>query len=155
MTQQIEDNKNRIQKLFKTIDESLASGDYTKLDEFYTPDSATRTHPRSTYQAPETAAEKKDTRAERHAQLDAARASFGERKHAVVMQIAEGDFVMSYLDVTLKHTGVFAGITPTGKTIREKQIFIHRLTNGRVVETWSEGNILGIFRQLGMIPLGA
>jgi predicted ester cyclase len=149
-----EKNKQRIQELFKTIDECLASGDYTKLDEFYAADSAMRTHPRSTYQNPEPAEEKKDAQIERHAQLDAARASFGEREHAVVMQIAEGDFVMSYLEVTLKHTGTFAGIAPTGKTIREKQIFVHRLIDGKVAETWSEGNMLSMFRQLGMLPLG-
>lgn len=85
----------------------------------------------------------------RHRQLDEARASFGERRHQPVSQVAEGDMVVTTVEVTLKHTGPFAGIVPTGKEVHSCQVFIHRLEDGKITDIWSYGDLLGVLRQLG------
>jgi ketosteroid isomerase-like protein len=53
------------------------------------------------------------------------------------------------VEVTLKHTGPFAGIAPTGKEVHSHQVFIHRLEDGKITDVWSYGDLLGVLRQLG------
>jgi predicted ester cyclase len=43
-------------------------------------------------------------------------------------------------------------IPPTGKTITYDEIFIVRLANGRIAETWGVVDVLSQMRQLGAIP---
>jgi predicted ester cyclase len=81
---------------------------------------------------------------------DEARASFGERRHQPAWQVAERDMVVTTVDVTLKHTGPFAGIAPTGNEIHTHQVFIHRLRDGKITDVWSYGDFLGMLRQLGV-----
>ena len=53
---------------------------------------------------------------------------------------AEGDMVVTTVEVTLKHTGPFAGIAPTGKEVHSHQVFIHRLEDGKITDAWSYGD---------------
>jgi predicted ester cyclase len=47
------------------------------------------------------------------------------------------------------------GLPPTGKSITYNEIFIVRLADGRVAETWGVVDVLSQMRQLGAIPGGA
>lgn len=49
------------------------------------------------------------------------------------------------------HEGPFMGIEPTGKEIVIQGIHIHRIEDGRIAETWSQGDNLGAMQQLGVI----
>jgi predicted ester cyclase len=69
--------------------------------------------------------------------------------------IAEGDKVVSRNTVTGAHQGEYTGLPPTGKTITYNEIFIVRLADGRVAETWGVVDVLSQMRQLGAIPGGA
>jgi ketosteroid isomerase-like protein len=139
-------NKARVRAMLETVDASLATGDYSTTDEFYADDCVTHEHPRSHYQTGRPQSEGHEAR---HRQLAAARASFGERSHQPVWQVAEGDMVVTAVDVTLKHTGPFAGISPTGREVSTHQVFIHRLRAGKITDVWSYGDFLGVLRQLG------
>jgi len=50
--------------------------------------------------------------------------------------------------------GAWAGIAPSGKTATWTAVIIGRMQEGKLVEDWVEYDRLGLFRQLGAIPLG-
>ena len=142
-----EANKERVRAMLEAVDASLANHDYRTSDQFYADDCVTHSHPRAHYQRDRPRSE--DLREERHRQLDEARASFGERHHQPVFQVAEGDLVVTTVEVTLRHTGTFAGIAATGHVVHTHQVFIHRLKAGKITDVWSYGDFLGMLRQLG------
>jgi steroid delta-isomerase-like uncharacterized protein len=51
------------------------------------------------------------------------------------------------------HQGEFWGAPSTGKAVTYTGIMIVRLREGRLVEEWSEADLLGLMRQTGVIPL--
>jgi predicted ester cyclase len=141
-----ERNKELVRAMLEAVDASLATGSYQATDEFYAADCVTHSHPRSHYQGDRPRSE--GGHEARYRQLEEARASFGERHHQPVLQVAEGDTVVTTVEVTLKHTGPFAGIAPTGKEIHSHQVFIHRLKDGKITDVWSYGDLMGVLRQL-------
>lgn len=50
--------------------------------------------------------------------------------------------------------GPWQGIAPSGQTATWTAVIIGRLQDGKLVEDWVEYDRLGLFRQLGAIPLG-
>ncbi len=110
-----EKNKERVRAMLEAVDVSLGAGRYQATDEFYAADCVTHSHPRSHYQGERPRSG--GGHDARYRQLDEARASFGKRRHQPVFQVAEGDVVVTTVEVTLKHTGPFAGIAPTGKEV--------------------------------------
>ena len=66
--------------------------------------------------------------------------------------LAEGDKVVCRNTVTGTHQGVYMGVPPTGKSVTYNEIFIFRLVDGRIAETWGVVDVLSQMRQLGMIP---
>lgn len=55
------------------------------------------------------------------------------------------------------HTGEFRGMAPTGKRIHHTENEIYRLAEGRIVESWGEGDWLSTLTQLGALapaPVG-
>ena len=50
--------------------------------------------------------------------------------------------------------GPWQGIAPSGQTATWTAVIIGRLQDAKVVEDWVEYDRLGLFRQLGAIPLG-
>jgi predicted ester cyclase len=66
--------------------------------------------------------------------------------------VASGEEVATRWTAHGVHSGEFQGIAPTGKEVTLTGIIISRFENGRVVEEWEEADILGLMRQLGVIP---
>ena len=71
--------------------------------------------------------------------------------HHIEDQIAEGDKVMTRLTAFGKHEGDLPGIPRTGNDLRMTSITIHRIVNGKLVEKWSEKDMLGFLTQTGAI----
>ena len=67
-------------------------------------------------------------------------------------QIAEGDKVVTRYTVSGTHQGDFFGVAPTGKRIRMTGMSIDRFEGGKMVEEWPEYDLLGVMRQLGVVP---
>jgi predicted ester cyclase len=65
--------------------------------------------------------------------------------------IAEGDKGCYRLKFTGTHKGEWLGLAPTGKKVTLKAVQIWRLVNGKVVKKDSIGDLLDIFKQLGVI----
>jgi predicted ester cyclase len=79
-------------------------------------------------------------------------AAFGDIHLTSQFLIAEGEMVAVYDTIRLKHTGTFEGIPPTGKEAVITSTDIYRIVDGRIMEQWTEGDMLGLLQQLGVIP---
>jgi steroid delta-isomerase-like uncharacterized protein len=80
------------------------------------------------------------------------RSAFPDFHTTVEDMIAEGDRVVARLTITGTHKGEFMGIPPTGKQVSMEVIDITRLAQGKAVERWGQGDMLGLMQQLGVIP---
>jgi steroid delta-isomerase-like uncharacterized protein len=66
--------------------------------------------------------------------------------------VAEEDKVVIRFTAEGTHQGTLLGVPPTSKHLRVTGISIYRLTEGKLVEHWEEGDRLGLLQQLGVIP---
>ena len=67
--------------------------------------------------------------------------------------IVEGEKVVARWTTTGTHKGVYNGIPPTGKVIHEHGIDIFRVVDGKIVEHWVELDVLGIYKQMGVVTI--
>src|SRR6202008_1729957 len=68
--------------------------------------------------------------------------------HQIEEQIAEGDKVVTRLTSIGKHDGDLPGAPRTGNDLKMTSITIHRIANGKLVEKWSEKDVMGILIQI-------
>jgi predicted ester cyclase len=72
--------------------------------------------------------------------------------HQIEDQIAEGDRVVTRLTSIGKHEGDLPGAPKTGNDLKMTSITIHRLADGKLVEKWSEKDVIGFLQQIGAMP---
>ena len=72
--------------------------------------------------------------------------------HRIDDQIAEGDKVVTRLTSFGKHEGDLPGAPRTGNDMQMTSITIHRIANGKLAEKWAEKDMLGLLRQIGVMP---
>ena len=53
------------------------------------------------------------------------------------------------------HTGDLWGIAGTGKDITVTGTSVDRISGGRIIESWSNWDTLGLMQQLGVVPVMA
>lgn len=78
--------------------------------------------------------------------------AFPDLKRPVEDLVAEGDKVVARWTSTGTHAGNFMGVPATGKWVTTSGITIFRLADGKIVEEWSESDMVGMLQQVGMIP---
>lgn len=78
--------------------------------------------------------------------------AFSDLKRPVEDLVAEGDKVVARWTSVGTHDGPFMGVPPTGKTVTTSGITIFRLDGGKIVEEWSESDMVGMMQQVGMLP---
>jgi steroid delta-isomerase-like uncharacterized protein len=66
--------------------------------------------------------------------------------------IKEGDKVAFRWLLSGTHAGEFMGVTATGKRVEAMGMDIVRLANGEIAEHWGEFDVMGLLRQIGVIP---
>lgn len=66
--------------------------------------------------------------------------------------VSEGDMVASRYTYRGTHDGEFMGLEPTGKRAEVTGMSFNRIENGKMVETWTEADMLGLMQQVGAIP---
>ena len=76
-------------------------------------------------------------------------AAFSSVHIELLQQIAENDRVVTHTLTHGRHTGLFAGIAPSGKTVSLFTIRIDRIEDGKIVEHWSVADLAGLMQQLG------
>jgi steroid delta-isomerase-like uncharacterized protein len=86
---------------------------------------------------------------------EAMQTAFPDLDRRVEDLVAEGDKVVARWSARGTNTGAFNGMPPTGKVAESSGITIFRLQDGRIVEEWSESDMLGLLTQLGAISFGS
>ncbi len=76
-------------------------------------------------------------------------AGFSDLRTSVEDQIAEGDKVVTRWISRGTQTGLWRDIAATGREMVVEGISIDRIVDGRVVETWTNWDLLGLMQQLG------
>lgn len=83
------------------------------------------------------------------------RDAFPDMDYTSVNSIADGDKVLHQFEATGTHQGPFAGVPPTGKSVRFSAMVLARLDgDGRVAERWAQMNTFEVLQQLGVVPGG-
>jgi len=79
--------------------------------------------------------------------------SFGDAAWNVQKMMDAGqDTVVTLWVGSGTHTGALLGIAPTGKTVSVPGVWIHRIADGKIVESWNAWDALGMLQQLGVVP---
>jgi steroid delta-isomerase-like uncharacterized protein len=86
------------------------------------------------------------------ATVRAYRAAFPDFRLTVEDLIAEGDRVVGRWTLRGTHKGELFGIPATGKQVMITGINIDRIADGRIAESWSSADQLGLMQQLGVVP---
>jgi steroid delta-isomerase-like uncharacterized protein len=81
------------------------------------------------------------------------RNAFPDFQFTIEDQIAEEDRVATRWICRGTHQGEFQGIPPTGKQMSMTGITIFRIANGKLIDGWTNEDILGMLQQLGAIPV--
>jgi steroid delta-isomerase-like uncharacterized protein len=84
--------------------------------------------------------------------VEATRHAFPDVQVHVEHVVGEGDMVVFHDSVTATSTGDFFGVPPNGARLRWTEIHFFRVSDGRIVEHWTNFDQLGILRQLGVVP---
>lgn len=132
-----EQNKKLVRETFEAI---WNRGDFTVFDERFSADYAG--HSSAEIEGLEGAKQF----------VAAMRSAFPDFHYTVEDEIAKGDKVVNRWVVRATHEGEFQGIPPTGKRVTITGISIYRLADGKLVEGWTEADMLGLMQQLGAIP---
>jgi predicted ester cyclase len=66
--------------------------------------------------------------------------------------IAEGDKVAAHWRSRATHQGDYMGIAPSGKEVEFTGISFYRIEGGKIAESWTVEDQLGLMRQIGAIP---
>ena len=77
--------------------------------------------------------------------------TFPDLHYTVEDVIAKDDKVVMRYRFDGTNLGNALGFGPTGKKVNYTGIIIQRFENGKIVEQWTETNLLGLFRQLGIV----
>ena len=85
-------------------------------------------------------------------QVEAFRDAFDGFSATVDDIVAEGDTVAMRVTLRGTHDGEFRGIEPTGRSIEVQNMIFTRTEDGKIVERWLQPDLLGLRRQLGVVP---
>ncbi len=80
------------------------------------------------------------------------RAAFPDLEMTINETVAAGDLVAIRWTAQGTHKGDLFGIAPTGKQATVTGITIDRYAGGKIAESWTNWDTLGLLQQLGAVP---
>jgi steroid delta-isomerase-like uncharacterized protein len=80
------------------------------------------------------------------------RTAFPDVRLSIEEEIAEGDRVVTRWTARGTHQAELFGIPATGKQATVTGMTIDRIVDGRIVESWTNWDTLGLLQQLGAFP---
>jgi steroid delta-isomerase-like uncharacterized protein len=78
--------------------------------------------------------------------------AFSDGRIEVHDQFADGDFVITRWAGVGTHDGELMGMPPTGKSVEIAGITIDRIAEGKIAESWTCFDTLGMMQRLGAVP---
>jgi steroid delta-isomerase-like uncharacterized protein len=82
--------------------------------------------------------------------IEMSRIGFPDIRFSIDDTIAEGNEVVHHWTVRGTHRGQFLGVAPTNRTATVSGTSIHRIEGGKIVEQWSDWNLMTLMEQLGL-----
>ena len=79
-------------------------------------------------------------------------AGYPDLRWTIEDTIAEKDKVVACWTMSGTHKGDFMGIPATNKKVSVDGITIHHITNGKIMDSYSNWDALGMMQQLGVVP---
>jgi steroid delta-isomerase-like uncharacterized protein len=79
------------------------------------------------------------------------RRGFPDLESTIEDLIAERDKVVAHWRAHATHQGEYMGIPPTGNRVDFRGISIYRIEGGKIAESWSVSDLLGMMQQLGAV----
>ena len=136
-----EENK----RLAREAIRSLSSGDLGAVDQIYAPNYVHHQHhhpndPRDLHgvEAMKTFATE-------------LREAFPDFHDTIDIQLAEDELVATRVTSRGTHKGTFLGVEPTNKELSWTGITIDRISEGKIVESWTNWDMMGMMQQLGVV----
>ena len=86
------------------------------------------------------------------ASIQGYRAAFPDLRLTVEDQIADDDRVVTRWSAKGTQEGDLMGVPATGKQATVTGITIDRIVDGRIAESWTNWDTLGLLQQLGVVP---
>ena len=80
------------------------------------------------------------------------RGAFTNAHISIEDQLVEGDRVVTRWTSSGTHQGELMGVAPTGNQVRITGITINRISGGKIEESWTNYDALGMMQQIGAIP---
>lgn len=138
----LEDNKTIVRAV---IEEAWNKGNIAMLDTLIAADYVDHDN---TIPGPD------DVPAREHAKQSVAayRAAFPDLRMSVEAMAGEGDIVVTRWTATGTHNGPLLGVAPTGRRVSVTGMFMDRIAQGQMAESWASWDTLGLLRQLGVAP---
>jgi predicted ester cyclase len=84
--------------------------------------------------------------------LAAFRAAVPDARWAILELVAEGETVVTRLEVRGRFSGPLVGLAPPGRPATLTGVAISRFAAGRLVGLWLQADLLGLLEQLGVLP---
>ena len=78
--------------------------------------------------------------------------AFSDANITVEEQVAEGDEVVTCWTGRGTHQGELMGVPPSGNRVEISGMTLNRISGGKIAETWTNYDALGMMRQIGAIP---
>jgi len=79
--------------------------------------------------------------------------SFPDFRMEIVQLVAEGDTVVAHFRCSGTHRGEWLGVAPTGRRFEDvDEIYVYRVTDGKLSSALGVDDNLSRMRQLGMAP---
>ncbi len=78
--------------------------------------------------------------------------AFPDAQITVEEQIAEADRVVTRWSGRGTHQGELLGVPPSGNRVEISGMTINRVSGGKIAETWTNYDALGMMQQIGAIP---
>jgi steroid delta-isomerase-like uncharacterized protein len=79
-------------------------------------------------------------------------ATFPDYHETIEFGVGEGSYVAAYITVRGTQKGPMGPFPPSGKVMDCKAVGIHRLENGKIVESWVSWDNMATLAQLGHLP---
>ena len=87
------------------------------------------------------------------ASIQGYRSAFPDLRLTIEEQIADDQGVATRWSAKGTHESDLMGVPPTGKQATVTGITIDRIVDGRIAETWTNWDTLGMLQQLGVVPV--
>ena len=79
-------------------------------------------------------------------------AGFPDLRWSIEDTIAEKDKVVACWTISGTHKGDYMGIPATNKKVSVEGITIHNVAGGKIMDSYSNWDVLGMMQQLGLVP---